>query len=63
MTDTETLELQDAIMQLDAQYRAARPDSAERRMIERQMGGIRRGSELGGLLMDEYDMSAGHPHW
>jgi hypothetical protein len=26
------------------------------------MNGLRRGSELGGLLMEEYDMSAGRPH-
>jgi hypothetical protein len=62
MTD-EKLELQDAILQLHARYRTARTGSAEERMILRQMDGIRRGSELGGLLVDEYQMSAGHPHW
>ena len=59
----EMHELQDTIMQLHARYRAAPADSAEERMIRRQMEGIRRSSELGGLLMDEYDMAAGRPHW
>jgi hypothetical protein len=59
----EERELQDTIMQLHAQYRAARANSAEERMILRQMDGIRRGSELGGLLMEEYHLSAGHPDW
>jgi hypothetical protein len=61
--DSEQRELQDTIMQLHEQYRAARTGSAEERMALRLMEGVRRGSELGGLLMDEYEMSAGHPHW
>ena len=53
----EELELQDIIRQLAYQLRDAREGSAEYKMIERQMEGIRRGSELGGLLMEEYDLS------
>jgi hypothetical protein len=55
-------ELKDAIMQLHTQFCAVTAGSAEQRMVRRQMNGLRRGSELGGLLMEEYDMSAGRPH-
>jgi hypothetical protein len=48
-------------------YRRKRADedSAEYKMIMRQMEGIRRGSELGGLLMQEYDMGgmSAVNHW
>ena len=53
----EELELEGIIYRLAHQLREAQEGSAEYKMIERQMEGIRRGSELGGLLMQEYDMS------
>ena len=59
----EEIELKDAIMQLHKHSREADAGSAEAQMIRRQMEGIRRGSELGELLMGEYDMAAGRPHW
>ena len=61
----EELELEAIIKRLVYQLRDAREDSAERKMIDRQMEGIRRGSELGGLLMEEYDMGgiSAVNHW
>jgi hypothetical protein len=50
-------ELEEVVRRLAYRLLEAREDSAEYRMIERQMEGIRHGSELGGLLMQEYDMS------
>jgi len=52
-TDDE-IELEEIVRQLAYRFRDAREDSAEYKMIVRQMEGIRR-SELGGLLMEEYD--------
>jgi hypothetical protein len=58
----EEIELEEIITQLDARLREVREDSAAHKMILRQLDGIRHGSELGGLLMEEYDMSGG-AHW
>jgi hypothetical protein len=54
-TDAE-IELEEAVRQLAYRLRRAREGSAEYKMIVRQMDGIRHGSELGGLLMEEYDI-------
>jgi hypothetical protein len=51
----EEIELEDIIWQLDQRLRKAREGSGEERMILRQLEGIRRGGELGGLLLPEYD--------
>jgi hypothetical protein len=51
----EEIELEEILIQLDRRLQAAREGSAEHRMILRQMEGIRHGSELGGLLMEEHD--------
>jgi len=51
----EEIELEEILIQLDRRLQAAREGSAEHQMILRQMEGIRHGSELGGLLMEEYD--------
>lgn len=52
----EELALEKIIRDLVERLQDVREDSAEQKMIERQLEGIRRGSELGGLLMQEYDM-------
>ena len=55
----EEIELEDIIIsQLAYRFRNARVDSAEEKMILRQMDGIRRGSQLGRLLMEELDMDS-----
>jgi hypothetical protein len=54
-TDEEH-ELEAIVARLAYQLEDAREGSAEYKMIERQMDGIRHGSELGGLLMEEYDI-------
>jgi hypothetical protein len=58
----EEIELEEIIRQLADRLRFAREGSAAYRMILRQMDGIRHGSELGGLLMEEYDIG-GINHW
>lgn len=50
----EELELERTLSDLVARYNAARPGSAERRMITRQIAGVGR-SELGRLLVEEVD--------
>jgi hypothetical protein len=50
----EEIELEDIIWQLDHRLRKAREGSAAQKVILRQLDGIRHGSELGGLLMEEY---------
>ncbi|MGY8667070.1 hypothetical protein Q3C01_32590 [Bradyrhizobium sp. UFLA05-109] len=52
----EEVELEDIIRELAYRLEDAREGSAEYTMILRQMEGIRHGSELGGLLMEEYDI-------
>jgi hypothetical protein len=61
----EELELEDIIRRLIYRLYDADEDSAEQRMILRQLEGIRRGSELGGLLMQEVDMGgiSAVNHW
>ena len=54
----EELELEEVVRQLADRLDHAREGSAEYKMILRQMDGIRHGSELGGLLMEEYDIGA-----
>jgi hypothetical protein len=51
----EEIELENIVRQQVYRLYEAREDSAEQRMILRQMEGIRHGSELGGLLMQEVD--------
>ena len=53
----EDLELEEIVSRLAYQMRQADEDSAEYKMIVRQLEGIRHGSELGGLLMEEVDAS------
>ena len=61
----EEIELERIVKRLAYQLHAAKEDSAEQQMILRQMEGIRHGSELGGLLMEEYDMGglSSVNHW
>jgi hypothetical protein len=61
----EEIELGDILRRLAHRLEDAREDSAEYKMILRQMDGIRRCSELGGLLMEEYDISGirAVPYW
>jgi hypothetical protein len=49
-------ELEAIIARLVNRLDAAREGSAEYRLIERQLVGLRDGSELGGLIIEEYDM-------
>ena len=58
----EEIELEDIILQLDARLQDVREGSAAYKMILRQLDGIRHGSELGGLLMEEYDAGS-ISHW
>jgi hypothetical protein len=51
----EEIELEEIISDLAYRRKHADEDSAEYRMIMRQMEGIRRGSELGSLILEEYD--------
>lgn len=51
----EELELEATIRRLVERLYEVRDGSAEYRMIERVLEGIRHGSELGGLLMQEVD--------
>jgi hypothetical protein len=52
----EQLELEAILTRLIYRLEEVREGSAEHKMIERQLEGIRHGSELGGLLMEEYDI-------
>src|SRR3954466_7379494 len=52
----EELVLEKIIRDLVERLQDVGEGSAEQKMIERQLEGIRRGSQLGGLLMEEYDM-------
>jgi hypothetical protein len=52
----DELELEAIVRDLAERLHVAREDSAEQRMILRQMDGIRQHSELGILLMEEYDI-------
>jgi AAA+ ATPase superfamily predicted ATPase len=51
----DELALEDVVRRLVYRLQEAREDSAAERMVLRQLEGIRRGSELGALLMQEYD--------
>jgi hypothetical protein len=63
-TDEER-ELEAILTRLAYRREEVREDGPEYRLIVRQMEGIRRGSELGGLLMEEYDISGMNAvrHW
>jgi hypothetical protein len=52
----EEIELEDIIRQLAYRLLDAREDSAEYKMILRQMEGIHHGSELGSRIIEEYDI-------
>jgi hypothetical protein len=54
---TEEQELEEIVADLAYRWLCARWDSAERRFIERQVDGIKHGSELGGLIVEEYEMA------
>ena len=51
----EELALEEVVSDLAYRRKDAREDSAEYKMIMRQMEGIRRGSELGLMILEEYD--------
>ena len=51
----EEIKLEEVVSDLAYRLRRASEGSAEYRMIVRQMEGIRHGSELGGLILEEYD--------
>ena len=58
----EEIELENIIRQLDTRLKRARYDGPEYKLIERQFEGIRRGSPLGRMLMEEYE-NGGMPYW
>ena len=51
----EEIELEEIVSDLAYRRDHADEGSAEYKMILRQMAGIRRGSELGCLILEEYD--------
>ena len=51
----EELALEEIVSDLAYRRKLADEDSAEYKMIMRQMEGIRRGSELGLMILEEYD--------
>jgi CO dehydrogenase/acetyl-CoA synthase gamma subunit (corrinoid Fe-S protein) len=51
-------QIKTAIRQLIARRKAVRKGSAEDRMIDRQLIGIRDSSELADLIMQDFQMSA-----
>ena len=53
----EEIALEDTIGDLVYRLKRAREGSAEYKMIERQLTGIFHGSQLGGLIIEEYEMS------
>ena len=55
--DADELELKATIKRMINRLDDAREGSAEHRMIERQLEGVRKSSELGSLIMEEYDLS------
>ena len=48
-------QLEDVISELAYRRKHAREDSAEQKMIERQMAGIRREGYLAARILEEYD--------
>jgi hypothetical protein len=54
----EELALEEVVNELAYRLHQARLGSAEYRMIERQVAGVKRGSQLGRLIVEEYEMSA-----
>jgi hypothetical protein len=57
LVDQEAEELESIIDDLAYRSRHLREGSAEHRMIVRQLAGIPRGSQLGALIIEEYDMA------
>ena len=51
----EEIALEEIVSDLAYRRKHTDEDSAEYKMIMRQMAGIRRGSELGSLILEEYD--------
>jgi len=51
-------QLEEIVADLAHRLRQARPGSPEYRMVERQVAGIKHGSELGCLIVEEYEMEA-----
>jgi hypothetical protein len=58
----EELQLEATIRDLADRLESARDGSATHTMIQRQLDGVRRGSELGSVLMEEYDLGMSR-HW
>ncbi|MGV7216855.1 hypothetical protein [Bradyrhizobium sp. UFLA05-112] len=54
----EEIALEDTIADLVYRLKHTREGSAEYKFIERQLTGIFHGSELGGLIIEEYEMRA-----
>jgi hypothetical protein len=57
MDDIDDNELESVIKRLIARLREVREDSAEHRMIVRQLVGLRDFSELGGLIIEDCELS------
>ncbi|MCP3459777.1 hypothetical protein [Bradyrhizobium sp. CCGUVB23] len=53
----EEIELEDTISDLVYRLSHAQEGSAEYKFIERQLTGIFHGSQLGGLIIEEFEMS------
>ncbi len=51
----EAQQLEDTVRTLVQRYKAAREGSAEHRFVERQLQGIRAGSELGMLIIEDFE--------
>jgi hypothetical protein len=56
--NVEAVELEAVIRELVYRLNKTREGSAAHRMIELQLIGIRQGSELGGLIIEEFAMRA-----
>ncbi|MGY8663143.1 hypothetical protein Q3C01_12335 [Bradyrhizobium sp. UFLA05-109] len=54
----EEIALEDTIADLAYRLKHAREGSAEYKFIERQLTGVFHSSELGGLIIEEYEMRA-----
>ena len=56
--DPEAERLGDIVSDLAYRLRQSREGSAEYRLLYRQLDGIRRGSQLGALIVEEYQITS-----
>jgi hypothetical protein len=65
MKTTEERKLEQLLTELIERLNDADEGGAEYKFILRQMEGVRRGSQMGGLLMEEYDIGGMRAvrHW